>query len=214
VRSSFNRPIPSSRARTRPTVMISQPPDTTPPLSSSEGSQSGGSQSSIDIGRLKFLLQTASAGQSSSNTRSRVRARGQGHRRRPSQMSHSSIIVDTIQEEIPALSHSPSPSTDMRSNRNSFDSVASIPPAAPEEEPQVEIMEWDDERVVLGLRRYYALRNEADETITQSRLVWPDTPFSLHALHSKLDSFSIGYIAHISYSLRAAKAASRHASSP
>ncbi|KIJ56218.1 hypothetical protein M422DRAFT_63159 [Sphaerobolus stellatus SS14] len=183
--NTFTRPLPSSRARNRPTVMISQPPDTTPPLSSAEDSQSGGSQSSIDIGRLKALLQTASAGQSTSSSRARARARGHGHRRRPSQMSRSSIIVDTIQEENPGLSHSPSPSADFGSNkRDSFDSVASVPQPEAEKDSQVEIVDWEDERLVLGLRKYCALRNEADETITQSRLVWPDTQFSLHALQT------------------------------
>jgi hypothetical protein len=52
-------------------------------------------------------------------------------------------------------------------------------------EPSVEVVEWDDERMVVGLRKYYALRSEADETISHSRMVWPDTPFSAHALQSK-----------------------------
>ncbi|KAF8483145.1 hypothetical protein JB92DRAFT_1651529 [Gautieria morchelliformis] len=179
----FTRPMPSARSRARPLVTISQPPDTTPPLSSSEGSQSGGSQSSIDIARLKALLQTASAGVNSAS--SRTRARGHGHRRRTSQMSRLSTI-GTIQEENPGLSNSPSPGR--RSTRNSFQSVSSYPPSPREPdsgaEPMVDVVEWDDEQMVSGLRRYYALRSEADDTISHSRLVWPDTPFSLHALQT------------------------------
>ncbi|KAF8580290.1 hypothetical protein K439DRAFT_1637168 [Ramaria rubella] len=179
----FTRPIPSVRARSRPLVTISQPPDTTPPLSSSEGSQSGESQSSIDIVRLKVLLQTASAGSKSSTAR--ARARGRGHRRRASQMSRSSAIA-TIQEENPGLTNSPSP--DRRANRDSFESSSSFQPSLREPEPllepSVDIVEWDDEHMVVGLRKYYALRSEADETISHSRTVWPDTPFSIHALQT------------------------------
>lgn len=52
-------------------------------------------------------------------------------------------------------------------------------------EPSVDVVEWDDEKLVLGLRKYYALRNEANDTISHSRVVWPDTAFSIHALQSK-----------------------------
>lgn len=180
---AFTRPAPSARSRARPIVTISQPPDTTPSLSSSEGSQSG-SQSSIDIARLKVLLQTVSAGATSSN--SRARTRGHGHPRRMSQISRASMI-GTIHEENPGLSNSPSPSHN--SNRNSFQSVSSAPPFPREPEasvePRVDVVEWDDERTVLGLRKYYALRNEAHDTISHSRIVWPDTAFSLHALQSE-----------------------------
>ena len=180
----FTRPTPSARIRTRPFVTLSQPPDTTPPLSSSEGSQSGESQSSIDVARLKVLLQTASAGATCSSAR--ARSRGHGHRRRASQVSRSSAI-GTIHEENPGLSNSPSPGH--RSNRNSFQTVSSAPPSPREPDlgmnHSVDVVEWDDEQMVVGLRRYYALRSEADETISHSRIVWPDTPFSLHALQSE-----------------------------
>lgn len=44
---------------------------------------------------------------------------------------------------------------------------------------------WDEERGILAMRRYYELRSEAEYTVTESRRVWVDTPFSVYALQSK-----------------------------
>lgn len=44
--------------------------------------------------------------------------------------------------------------------------------------------EWDDERGIVTMRRYGALKNEAADTVTESRQIWLDTPFSLFALQS------------------------------
>jgi hypothetical protein len=41
--------------------------------------------------------------------------------------------------------------------------------------------EWDPQHG-LSLRRYYALRSEAHDTVEESKLVWPDTPFSTFAV--------------------------------
>jgi hypothetical protein len=41
---------------------------------------------------------------------------------------------------------------------------------------------YDDERGIVALRRYYALRHEAEDTLTASKRIWTDTPFSLYAL--------------------------------
>ena len=41
---------------------------------------------------------------------------------------------------------------------------------------------WDDERGIVALRKYYALRDEAQTTVSESRRVWLDTPFSLFAI--------------------------------
>jgi len=43
---------------------------------------------------------------------------------------------------------------------------------------------WDDERGITALRRYYALRDEAENTVTESKRTWLDTPFSIFALQS------------------------------
>lgn len=41
---------------------------------------------------------------------------------------------------------------------------------------------WSDERGIVALRKYYALRDEAHTTVTESRRQWSDTPFSLFAI--------------------------------
>ena len=40
---------------------------------------------------------------------------------------------------------------------------------------------WDDEQGIMALRRYYALRDEAEDAITESQRTWLDTPFSAFA---------------------------------
>jgi hypothetical protein len=42
--------------------------------------------------------------------------------------------------------------------------------------------EWDDDRGIIAMRRYYALKDEAHETVQESRKIWLDTPFSLYAI--------------------------------
>lgn len=198
---TFSRPAP--RRQRKPVVTITQPPDTTPPLSSSDGS--GESQSSIDVERLSVLLQTAAAGSRSSATRvrsgSRIRAPGQGHRRRASQISKGSMI-GTIHEEV--ANESPRPviapnnnnlSAQRHNSLESNSSFSSEPLRTPLDfemvkgnlsEPHIieHRQDWEEEQWVVGLRKYYALRSEADEEIRHSRTTWPDTPFSLHALHT------------------------------
>ena len=44
---------------------------------------------------------------------------------------------------------------------------------------------WDDERGIVALRKYYALRDEAQTTVKESRRMWLDTPFSLFAIQCK-----------------------------
>jgi hypothetical protein len=44
---------------------------------------------------------------------------------------------------------------------------------------------WDDEQGIVALRRYYALRDEAQDTVTESKRQWLDTPCSVFALQCK-----------------------------
>ena len=46
-------------------------------------------------------------------------------------------------------------------------------------------VEWDDEHGITTLRRYYALRDEAQVTVDESKRAWVDTPFSVFALQSE-----------------------------
>ena len=41
---------------------------------------------------------------------------------------------------------------------------------------------WDDERGIMALRKYYALRDEAQDTVILSKQVWLDIPFSIFAV--------------------------------
>ncbi|CAK5268445.1 unnamed protein product [Mycena citricolor] len=43
---------------------------------------------------------------------------------------------------------------------------------------------WDDERGIVALRKYDALRHEAEVEVIESKRVWSDTPFSVFALQS------------------------------
>jgi hypothetical protein len=45
---------------------------------------------------------------------------------------------------------------------------------------------WDDEQRIVALRRCYALREEAQDTVTESKRQWSDTPFSVFALQCKV----------------------------
>jgi hypothetical protein len=44
----------------------------------------------------------------------------------------------------------------------------------------------DDEENLLAWRRYHALKDEADDTVIESRRLWEDTPFSIFAIQCKL----------------------------
>ncbi|TDL24949.1 hypothetical protein BD410DRAFT_69157 [Rickenella mellea] len=153
----------------------------TPPLSVCDGSsQSSGSQSSIDLGRLNLLLINATHSVSNAlMARSRTRARGNGHCRRVSKAPASRrSVCETIEEEVPGLSHSHSPSpmklslTEKRHVHNSPDNQAFF------REPQVEVVQWDDDdETVPTLRKCHALQSEATVTLAESKREWEDTPF-------------------------------------
>ena len=104
---TFRRPQPANRSHSYRPVSASSGADT-PPLSiADDSSQSGGSQSSIDLSQLNLLLTNASY---PTYRQRRARARGQGHRRRVSQAQVSrASAYETIQEELPGLSNAPSP---------------------------------------------------------------------------------------------------------
>ncbi|KAJ6451363.1 hypothetical protein C8R47DRAFT_1229888 [Mycena vitilis] len=171
----FFRPSPNSRSRSS-TVTTSSSGAETPPLSPAEGSSmSDGSMSSTDIvmSQVNVMLSNATHPMSSTaRDRVRARARGQGHRRRGS----------AAQTRVP-------PST--RPSRRS--SPALLPLSAPKRAlapPRIKAGSmdlstgWDDERGIIALRRYYALRHEADDAVTESRRQFLDTPFFLYALQA------------------------------
>jgi len=177
---SFTRPRPGTAGRSRSsTCTTSSSGSDTPPLSS-DGSSFGGSQSSIDVGQLSHMLSNVTHPMTrQTHGRTRARGQGHGHRRRSSDVRHSmTSVYETIQEEGTIGS--------------------SDPPEAPEIEIPVAVYnsvhiaddydgtdtEWDDERGIIAMRKYGALKDEADDTVTESKRVWLDTPFSLFAVQS------------------------------
>ena len=197
-RSIFSKPTPASRSRSSTYTSASSGVDT-PPLSSSDGSSiSGGSQSSIDIGQLNTLLTNASHPTSGvARARARTRARGTGHRRRIDQarMSRSSVY-ETIEEEASVLANSPSPQrpTPQSLAKQAIDPMTNDSVYVVECDGDSIYSEYDDEHGITSLRRYYALRSEAQVTVDESKRVWIDTPFSLFALQCRSPSNYIGSV--------------------
>ncbi|OCH91742.1 hypothetical protein OBBRIDRAFT_833966 [Obba rivulosa] len=183
--SMFTRPDPASRSRS--STVTSSSGAETPPLSSSDGSSiSGGSQSSIDVGHLQAVLTNATF-PIGGVARARARARGTGHRRRISQARASrTSVYETIQEEASILMSSPSPakSTNPAGTLESSIAIPHDSIVVVDDDGDSGLGGWDDEHGIITMRKYYALRDEAHETVEESKRVWADTPFSLYAVQS------------------------------
>jgi len=117
----------------------------------------------------------------STHGRSRVRAQGHGHRRHPSDIRRSmSSVYETIQEEGLGASD-PVEAPAIGIPVAVYNSVHSVHIANDSDSADTE---WDDERGIVAMRRYGDLKDEADDTVTESKRVWLDTPFSLFAVQS------------------------------
>ncbi|KAJ7234518.1 hypothetical protein B0H12DRAFT_1204744 [Mycena haematopus] len=176
----FTRPSPNSRSRSS-TITTSSSGADTPPLSPAEGSSmSEGSQSSIDMSQVNIML--ANTTHPMSNLNARTRARGRGHHRRrysaaPTRASRSSVY-ETIQEERA------SPATvgsKLSSSPTACQGVFIVDPDAGSVDMSADSPGWDDERGIVALRRYYALRHEAEDTVTET-FSPPKNPESMQAL--------------------------------
>ena len=184
----FSRPE-SASSRSRSSTCTSSSGADTPPLSVSDGSSiSGGSQSSIDLSDVNILLANSTHPTAEVDRNPvRARARGNGHRRRFSQakarMSRSSVY-ETIEEEIPTpLSQSVN---SKKSSPTAIQPVYIVDPDDPtSDNSRPSSNFWDDDRGIVALRRFYELRDEAEYTVSESRRVWLDTPFSVYALQCK-----------------------------
>ncbi|KAJ6514305.1 hypothetical protein C8R47DRAFT_962300 [Mycena vitilis] len=184
----FFRPSPNSRSRSS-TVTTSSSGAETPPLSPAEGSSmSDGSMSSIDIDMSQVNVMLSNATHPMSSTardRVRARARGQGHRRRGSaaqtraSRSSRSSVYETIQEEFPSP-----PSTVGSKKSGSPTAHQGVWVVEADEAGSMDLSTgWDDERGIIALRRYYALRHEADDAVTESRpFSPPKNPEGMQAL--------------------------------
>ena len=178
----FTRPAPTTRSRS--STCTSSSGGDTPPLSSSDGSSnSGGSQSSIDLSQIDFALSNATHPMPTvGRNRARARARGTGHRRRYSKSHISrSSVYETIEEE---MSNASSPAHSKKSSPTTRQPVFVVDSDTVSIHSKPEESTWDDERGITTLRKYYALRDEAENVVVESKRTWLDTPFSLFALQS------------------------------
>ena len=113
--------------------------------------------------------------------RTRVRGQGHGHRRRPSDVRRSmSSVYETIQEEALGSSD-PVEAPAIGIPVAVYNSVHSVHIVNDSDSTDTE---WDEERGIIAMRRYGALKDEADDAVTESKQVWLDTPFSLFAVQS------------------------------
>ena len=189
----FTRPGPTARSRS--STCTSSSGGDTPPLSSSDGSSiSGESQSSIDLSQIDFALSNATHPMPTvGRNRARARARGTGHRRRYSKSHISrSSVYETIEEEMSNASLSPAHSLlSKKSTPTTRQPVFVVDSDTVSIHSKPEESTWDDERGITTLRKYYALRDEAETVVVESKRTWLDTPFSLFALQSTSTSFFI-----------------------
>ncbi|OJA11619.1 hypothetical protein AZE42_05475 [Rhizopogon vesiculosus] len=193
----FTRPSRANRSRSSTCTSMSSGAET-PPLSISDGysSFSEGSQSSIDLSHVNYMLSNVTHPLSNATLdRVRPRAHGHGHRRRISQARASrTSIYETIEEE---LTTSFSPTSSPQSLPGSATKAIQLPDSVtktigrapvyivdPETASMDSVSMWDDEKGIMALRKYYALRDEAQDTVTESKQVWLDTPFSIFAVQS------------------------------
>lgn len=193
----FTRPPVTTRSRS--STCTSSSGAETPPLSICDGysSLSEGSQSSIDLAQLNHMLANVTHPAAiTAFDRMRPRARGHGHRRRISQARASrTSIYETIEEEMTS-SLSPFSSPD-RSTPGSATKTVQLPESVtktmgpsrvfvvdPETSSVDSISPWDEEGGITVLRKYYALRDEAQDAVTESKRTWMDTPFSIFAVQS------------------------------
>ena len=177
----FTRPAPTTRSCSS-TCTSSSGGDTLP-LSSSDGSSnSGGSQSSIDLSQINFALSNATHPMhTAGRNRARARARGTGHQRRYSKSHISrSSIYETIEEEMSNASSSPAQSLlSKKSSPTMCQPILVVDSDTVSIHSKLEESTWDDEHRITTLRKYYALRDEAETVIVESKRTWLDTPFSL-----------------------------------
>ena len=185
----FTRPTSVNHPRSS-TSTSSSGADTPPLTSYDSSSQSDGSQSSIDLSSLNVILSNATHPMpSGARARARARAHGQGHRRRQSGGRVSkSQVYETIEEEMSSTVNSPVPPAPSIASKKSNPSIHCEPVFIVDPDTASADMNssshslWDDETGIIALRRYYALRDEAQDAVVESKRVWEDTPFSLFAV--------------------------------
>ncbi|KAJ7436078.1 hypothetical protein B0H11DRAFT_1937028 [Mycena galericulata] len=99
----------------------------------------------------------------------------------PAPRASRSSVYGTIQEEY----SSPAPSSigsKKSSSPTACQGVYIVDGEAGSVDLNADAPGSDDERCIVALCRYYALRHDAEDLVTESRRMWSDTPFSFYAL--------------------------------
>jgi hypothetical protein len=104
-------------------------------------------------------------------------------------------VYETIEEEMSNASGSPAKSLlSKKSSPTTRQPVFVVDSDTVSIHSQPEESTWDDERGITTLRKYYALRDEAENVVDESKRTWLDTPFSLFALQSTCISCFISIV--------------------
>jgi serine/arginine repetitive matrix protein 2 len=164
----FTRPTPAARSRSN--TVDSYSDSETPSLSLSASlSSNSDSQGSIDVASLNLALSKLNT---VNPARPRPRPqRGQSFRR---DFAIRQSIYETIQEETSAQN-----SPIKRVPSVVADDVIIV------DEGRISLV-WDDEESVAQMRKYYNLREEAENILQDSKRMWLDTPFSAYAMQCKI----------------------------
>ena len=116
-------------------------------------------------------------------SQARLRPRGHGHRRGRSQISSTSAFssIITIEEEAQGpLQDENILLPAMPSFGVGFDTLSPHGTITRTEHSSVYIVQEENEEMNEIFRKYWALMAEADETVSASQVVWPDTLFSMY----------------------------------
>lgn len=186
-------PVFTRPGRSRSSTVTSSSGGDTPPLSACEhSSQSSESQSSIDIAQLNAILTGMTLPLTGiARERMRARARGAGHRRRASQIAQArmsrSSVYETIEEEM-SVNNTPGPSKTVSPDKTALSPVRDDVMIVDADDTR-SVRSWNEDKDMVELKKYYALKNEAHDTVEESRRTWMDTPFSIYAV--QCESFSV-----------------------
>lgn len=184
-------PVFTRPGRSRSSTVTSSSGGDTPPLSACEhSSQSSESQSSIDIAQLNAILTGMTLPLTGiARERMRARARGAGHRRRASQIAQArmsrSSVYETIEEEM-SVNNTPGPSKTVSPDNTVLSPVRDDVMIVDADDTR---SSWTEDKDMVELKKYYALKNEAHDMVEESRRTWMDTPFSIYAV--QCESFSL-----------------------
>jgi len=138
----------------------------------------GSSSKTIDLNIIDKLLAQEIAAASADRSKPRSLGHRKGKSTLPRPLTIAVESIREVQEDLPALYHSPSRS------RGSSSTSGAGSTQVDHGDASVAIVEAEPETGMV-LRRYYTLQREAQEEIQHSRQLWEDTPFSTDELSGK-----------------------------